>query len=132
MCNTVAKNHQFWMCYLLLKDEHLLSPSVDFSPKTRSCAFVSEDPCVQAECQRIIPNLCMEVEIHHPDWVKVQSSVLHEGVFVLLNFDTDTPVFGKICDLLNIDSTVIIYVQKYFGDVFTSHYKLNLQESFLL
>ena len=122
VCKTVAKKHQFWMCYLLLKDEHLLSPSVDFSPKTRSCAFVSEDPCVQAECQRIIPNLSIEVEIHHPDWVKVQSSVLREGVFVLLNFDTDTPVFGKICDLLNIDSTVIMYVQKYFGDVFISHY----------
>ena len=33
VCKTVAK-HQFWMCYLLLEDEHLLSPTVDFSPKT--------------------------------------------------------------------------------------------------
>lgn len=89
------------MCHQLLQDEHLLTPCLEFSPKTRSCLLLSdhEDSCVQEEYLRIIPDLDMETEIHHSDLLKIQNSVLHDGTFVLHYFDIYRLMFGKICDV---------------------------------
>ena len=45
VCKTVAKKHNFWMCYQFQKDPHILSPSISSSPKVRCHALHTED-CV--------------------------------------------------------------------------------------
>ena len=121
VCKTVVKKHQFWMCYQLFKDDQLLTPCLTFSPKVRSTLLISEDACIQAECLKIFPNLMMESEIMHPEWVKIQSSLLREGAFVMTLFDIERPLFGGVVDLLRLESTIIIHVQKYIGDIFVLH-----------
>lgn len=117
------------MCYQILKDEHLLRPSLTYSSKVKFSTLISEDPCIQAECLRLIPNIPMDFEIAHPDWVKIQSSLLREGKFVVTVFDIKRPVLGQIIDLVRLESTVVIYIQLYIGQMFVSHYSVFLIHS---
>ena len=123
VCKTIAKKHQLWMCYQLLKEPHLLTPSLTFSPKFKSSPLISEDACVQSECFRLIPSLPLDYEITHPEWVRIQSSMLRHGTYIMTMFDIDRPLFGRIIDIIRVeDSTVIVYVQVYVGELFISHY----------
>ena len=122
VCKTVAKKHQFWMCYQLLKDQHVLTPSTTSSPRFKTNPLLNEDECVRAEFIRLIPSICMDSEIHHFEWLKIQSSMLQKGMFVMLEYSTDTPIFGFVVDILCFEETVVLYVQKYFGELFNSHY----------
>ena len=85
ICKTVVKKHNFWMCYQFNKNPYLLTPSVSYSPKYTSQPLVSEDDCIQEEFLRLIPNLSLESEIKHYNWIKFQSSILHKGTFCLSN-----------------------------------------------
>ena len=129
ICKTVAKKHNFWMCYQFHKDPHLLTPSVSFSPKYVSHALLSEDDCIQAEFLNLIPCLSLESEIKHLKWVQVQSSTLRKGTFLLIKYDVDSPVFGKVIDNLSFNSTVVLYVQEYSGELFFSYYNAFLIKS---
>ena len=122
MCKTVVKKHNFWMCYQFNKNPHLLIPSVSYSPKYTSQPLLSEDDCIQEEFLRLIPILSLESEIKHYNWIKFQSSTLHKGTFLLIKYDVNIPVFGKILYFLGYSSTILLYVQKYVSDLFCSHY----------
>ena len=74
VCKTVAKKQLFWMCYQLLKEPRILTPAITFSPKCTSNPLISEDARIQCEFLRLIPNLFLDADIKHPEWVKIQSS----------------------------------------------------------
>ena len=40
----------------------------------------------------------------------------------MLRYDEFSPLFGKIIDVITIDSRVILSVQEYYGKVFVSHF----------
>ena len=101
------------MCYQLNKNPYLLNPSVSYSPKYTSQPLVSEDDCIQEEFLCLIPNVSLESEIEHYNWIKFQSSTLHKGTFLLIKYDIDSPVFGKILHFLGYSSTIILFVQEY-------------------
>jgi hypothetical protein len=122
ICKTVIKKHNFWICYQLNKNPYLLTPSVSYSPKYTSQPLLSEDDSIQLEFLCLIPNLSLESEIKHYNWIKFQSTTLHKGTFVLIKYDVDSPVFGKIIDFLGYISTILLYVQQYTSDIFCSHY----------
>lgn len=122
ICRTVARKHQFWMCYQFQSNPHILMPQLSFSPKFKSNPLIDEDTCIKDEFIRLIPGLSEDSEIKHFDWVEVQSSILRKGSFLMIQYDIDQPTFCKVADILCYDSTVILYVQKFLGEVFISHY----------
>ena len=79
ICKTVVKKHQFWMCNQLLKDQHVLTPSITSSPRVKSITLRNEDECIRTEFIRLIPSISPESEMKHAEWFKVQSSVLRKG-----------------------------------------------------
>lgn len=120
---TVARRHQFWFCHQLqLNSNNILTPQLEVSPKQFSSTLSCEDCYIQRELKRIIPDLSSNSNVYHPDWVELQSSHFCKGVYVLLQYDTMNPVFGKIIDIVNVDNHVIICVNEYYGDIFCSHY----------
>ena len=132
VCKTVAKKHQFWMCYQLLKEPHILTPSATLSPKYTSSPLIAEDACIKTEFLRIIPSLSMESDIKHPQWVRIQNSILCKDAYVMITFDIDRPLFGRVIDILCFDSTIVlVYVQVYVGELFFSHYNAFLIRSVL-
>ena len=90
----VCKKHQFWMCYQLLKEPRILTPAITFSPKCTSNPLISEDARIQCEFLRLIPNLFLDTDIKHPEWVKIQSSSICKETFVMVTVDTERPLFG--------------------------------------
>lgn len=122
VCKTVAKKHQFWVCHLSHSDRHLLIPNLETSTKRMSCLLREEEDYLQNELMRLIPSLTMESVIEHPSWVDIQSSHLCNGVYVLLEYDLVRPTFGKISDIATFDNTVVLCVQKYYGNVYHAHY----------
>ena len=122
ICKTVARKHQFWMGYQFQSNPHILMPQLSFSPKFKSNPLIDEDTCIKDEFIRLIPSLSEDSEIKHFDWVEVQSSILQKGSFLMIQYDIDQPTFCKVADILCYDSTVILYAQKFLGEVFISHY----------
>lgn len=110
------------MCYQLLKEPHILTPAITFSPKSVSNPLISEDALVQTEFLRLIPTLSLDTNIKHPEWVKIQNSSVCKETFVMVTFDTERPLFGRVFDLLCYDSTILVHVQVYVGEYFISHY----------
>ena len=135
ICKTVVKKHQFWMCNQLLKDQHVLTPSITSSPRVKSITLRNEDECIRTQFIRLIPSISSEAEMKHIEWFKVQSSVLRKGTYVMLEYSVETPYFGLVADIICYDTTVVLYVQKFVGKVFHSHYNallLNHFQSLLL
>ena len=122
VCKTVAKKHQFWLCHQIQSDPHLLMPKFEMSKKALTCSLSDEDEYVQHELVRLIPNLPLDSLIQHPNWVDLQSSHLCKGVYVLLEYDLVRPTFGKVCDIVCVERTVVLCVQKYYGHIFNTHY----------
>ena len=48
---------------------------------------------------------------------------------MLIKFDIDSPVFGKILQFLGYSSTILLFVQEYVSDLFCSHYSAFLIKS---
>ena len=65
ICKTVAKKHQFWMCYQILKDQHVLTPSITSSPRVKCNTLMNEDECIRTEFIRLIPSISLDSEINH-------------------------------------------------------------------
>ena len=122
ICKTVAKKHNYWMCYQFHRDPHLLTPPVSFSPKYESHLLLAEDESIQAEFLKLIPGMTLEEEIKHLNWVTIQSSTLRKGSFVLIEYDVESPLFGKVEIILNFYTTVLLYVQEYVGVLYHTHY----------
>ena len=122
ICKTVAKKHLFQTCFQLQKDQNLLKPSVTFSSKVKTCTLLHEDQCVKDEFSQVSPTFDLHSEIKHFDWVKLQSSMLQKGTFVLLSSDVYTPVFGLIADVLCHGDIILLYYEKYISELFDSHY----------
>ena len=110
---TVAKKHNFWMCYQLQKDLNLLTPAVLYSPRFTSQPLLSEDDCIRDTFVSLIPQISMESEIKHFTWMNSQSSTIHRGSFLLTEYDVVIPRFGKVIDILCYLSSTIFYVQEY-------------------
>ena len=110
------------MCYQLNKDEHILTPSVTLSPRVASDVLQNENESIRSEFVRLIPSMSLDSEIKHVEWIKVQTSVLRRGTFIMLEYSNETPAFGLVVDILCYELTVLLYVQKYIGDFFSSHY----------
>ena len=119
---TIARRHQFWLCYQMHSNPFMLSPQMDISPKQSSNTLSCEDDYIQCELKRIVPNLSDDDVLCHPEWVNLQSSHFHKGLYILVKYDIITPVFGKIIDLVTVDNTLIICVLEYYGHFFSSHY----------
>lgn len=102
---------------------------MSYSTKYTSQPLFSEDDYIQAEFLTLIPNLSLESEIKHYSWIKVQSSTLCKGTFVLVKYDVESPVFGKVVDILCYISAILLYVQEYIGVVFCSHFNAFLVRS---
>ena len=122
VCKTVAKKHQFWLCHQIQSNPHLLMPKFEMSKKVLTCSLSEEDEYVQRELLRLIPNLPMGSLVHHPSWTDVQNSHLCKGVYVLLEHNLIKPTFGKIHDIVCVEHTVVLCMQKYYGHIFNSHY----------
>ena len=104
------------------EDRHILAPLITLSTRFKSSVLLSEDECVRKEFLRLIPSIDLESEIKHVEWLKVQSSLLRKETFILLEYDTATPLFGLIMDILCFDAIFLLYVQKYVSEVFDSHF----------
>ena len=92
---TVAKRHQFWVCFQMHRGRSFLQPSVEVSPKIDTVLFVTE-----------------------PE----NSSHFCKGVYVLLTYDVIHPRFGKVFDLVKYEETVLLCVQEYYGSLFSAQY----------
>ena len=119
---TIAQRHQFWLCYQMHYNPFMLTPQMETSPKHSSNTLSCEDNYTQCELKRIVPSLRDDSVLYHPEWVNLQSSHFHKGLYILVKYDIMTPVFGKIIDLVTIDNILIICVLKYYGHFFSSHY----------
>ena len=62
------------------------------------------------------------VPVTHPNWVKVQSTKYAKGAYVIIKYDPIDPVFGKIVDILLIDETIILSLEKFVSQYFYPHY----------
>ena len=96
-----------------MKEPDILTPTITFSPKCVLSPLISEDTRIQTEFLRLIPNLPPEVDIKHPEWVRIQNSVLRKETFIVATFDIERPLFGQIVDILCFDSTILVDVQIY-------------------
>ena len=126
ICKTVAKKPNLWMCYQLLKDSNLLTPTVSYSPKFTSQPLVSEDGCIQDAFITLIPHIPLDSEIKHLSWLQSQSSAIHKGSFLLTNYDVVMPRSLIFCAII---STTVLYVQEYSCISFNSHYNAYLIQS---
>ena len=70
ICKTVAKKHQLWQCYTLLRKSHFLHPSPEFSPKSINLQFSAESDSVKAELLRHFPSISSTESTIHPNWVR--------------------------------------------------------------
>ena len=77
---TIARRHQFWLCYRMHSNPFMLSPQMDISPKQSSNTLSCEDDYIQCELKRIVPNLSDDDVLCHPEWVNLQSSHFHKGL----------------------------------------------------
>ena len=48
---------------------------------------------------------------------------------MLVEYDVESPVFGKVIDILCYISTILLYVQEYIGVVFCSYFNAFLVRS---
>ena len=119
---TVAQRHQFWICYHMQSDCPMLTPQFEVGPKQLCNTLSCEDDYIQHELKRSIPSLGADSVVYHPKWVDLQSSHFCKGLYILIKYDSMHPVFGKIIDLVTIETTLIICVVEYYGDVFSPHY----------
>lgn len=124
VCKSVAKHHQFWLSYQLSCEPHLLYSLPLKSPKGVHLHLCNEPQHVQAEIIRLQPSVTPETEVFHPNWVNIQSSTYHQGVFVLLNHDDMNPKFGKVVDLIMLKDPqfVCLCVEIHAAKYFCSHY----------
>lgn len=121
VCLTAAKKHQLWQCQQL-QTENFLHPEIEFSPKSNLLSFAEEDDHIQHVLLQLFSLEISSDTIHHHKWVKVQSSKYTKGLFVLIKFDPISPVFGKVMDVIVVDNTVILSLQKHKRLFFDSHY----------
>ena len=119
VAKTVAQRHQFWLCHQMQSNPHMLTPSLEVSPKQLSNTLACEDDYIQCELKRFIPGLTAESIVYHPSWVHFQSSHFYKGLYVLVKYDTMHPVFGKIIDIVTVEDTITICVIEYYGDIFS-------------
>ena len=122
ICKTAAKKHQFWLCYKLLSPTNLLASEMECSPKVNVSHFSDEPDYVQDKILQIIPSVSVEYAVKHPKWVKIQSSSFVPGVFVCVEHNFLEPKFGKILDIIVVDSTVILCIEEYISSCFYAHY----------
>ena len=85
VAKTVARRHQFWMCYQMQLNPSMLTPQLEVSPKQTSSPVSCEDLYVQQEIELVSPNVS---DVLHPDWVNIQSSHFCKGLYITLRYDT--------------------------------------------
>ena len=100
VAKTVAQRHQFWLCYQIQSNSHMLTPQLEVSPKQLSNTLTCEDDYIQCELNHIFPSLCADSIICHPNWVNLQSSHFYKGLYELIKYDNMRPTFGKLLTLL--------------------------------
>ena len=122
VAKTVAKKHQFWVCYQMHRNRNFLRPSIEVSPKFSTVQLVTEADNVRQELLRLCPGLDHMCFVQHPSWVNLQNSHFCKGVFILLSFDIVRPQFGKIFDIITCNEIVLLCVQVFYGSMFCAHY----------
>ena len=132
ICKTVISKHQLWLCYMIECNTHLLYPKVELSAKVSCVTFAAEPAHIQDELMNIAPFVCPDTSVNHPKWINVHSVTYNSGTFVLLKYDEMEPKFGKILDIITVDSDditvdsddiiVLFFVQVYLAYAFDSHY----------
>lgn len=84
--------------------------------------YVEEDKHVQQLLTQLFPGIHHSATIHHHIWLKVQNTKYTKGVFVLIHYDPISPVFAKVMDVISLDTTMILSLQKQKILFFDSHY----------
>ena len=121
VCLTAAKKNQLWHCQQLLCED-ILHPEFKVSPKPTLSSFGEEDEHVRCVLSRTLPQEVHCTTIYHYKWVKVQSTKYTNGLFLLLKYDLISPVYGKIMDIMLVDNTAILSLQKYRTLYFDPHF----------
>ena len=121
---TIARRHQFWICYQMLLTPHMLKPQLDVSPKQVSSTLSCEDGYIQKEIKLANSGYSDNMIVIHPEWVNLQSFHFSKGAYIMLAYDTVRLKFGKIFDIItfNNNSNLVLCVVEYFGDMFVPHY----------
>ena len=126
---TVAKKHQLWQCYKIQVEQPYLSSSYEFSPKCIQIPLQAEEEHLITEIKNLFPSANSTTIVAHPNWVKHHNNLYHSGVFLLLHYDSLSPEFGKIVDILVINDTVIFSLNLCMSECFVSHYNCFLIQS---
>ncbi len=121
VCLTAAKKHQLWQCQKLQSD-NFLHCEVESSPKPKLSSYNEEEECIQQKLRQLFPSDLQDLIIRHHKWVSVQSSKYTRGVFVLIEYDLIEPVFGKVVDLLEINGTIMLSLEKHKSLFFDVHF----------
>ena len=104
---TATCKHQFWQCYNLQTVKSFLIPMPEVSPKSYHKTLQMEADYLVEEITKHIPD-GRDLEIEHPKWVKVQSSCVRQGGFMLLKYDLMQPEFGKVIDIAVVQGVIFI------------------------
>ena len=97
---------------LLQSEQNSIKPSITFSTKRKMRMLSIEDQCVQEEFLRSAPDLDMSSKIMHFDWLKIETSTLQKGTFILLVYDVFTPIFGLLADKIYVMVTFLFCILK--------------------
>ena len=116
------------MCYQHQTNPSILSPEIVFS-KSKASVFEHEDACIQSELLRILPDITQESNTKHYEWIEIQSTRLRRGMYIMLNYDIFRPTFGKVVNIICYESSVILHMQMFSGEIYVSQYNAFLLNS---
>ena len=82
-------------------------PKSEISSSVSNVALEAEPPHLQDELVKIAHQ---EAVVHHVKWVNLHSITYKSGMYVLLKYDEMEPKFGKILDIITLDSDKITII----------------------
>ena len=68
------------------------------------------------------PSIPLSYMTYHPAWIKNQSLLYRNGVFLLLVYDVISPTFGKIQNILVVnDIPLMVFESEFFCNHYNSY-----------
>ena len=58
----------------------------------------------------------------NPEWARLLSSCFRKGVFVRLEYDVMSPVFGEIINLITVENVLILCVLQLSSQLYVPHF----------
>ena len=120
ICYSAAMRHQRWMC-LQLQSQHFLELPPECGGKTQTHTLSEESLDFQRSYKLQFPTAIDSTSIQHLSWVKYHHHVYKKGGVVATRIG-ETPIFGKILDVISINSKIFIFLQMCKVNHFDDHY----------